>query len=37
MDGLTKLIKFEFFGIPRQSNPWKVTQEFISFLMENRN
>ena len=38
MDGLTKLCQLlEFFCIPRQSNPGKVTQEFISLLMENRN
>ena len=28
---------FEFFCIPRQSDPGKVTQEFISLLTENRN
>ena len=38
MDVLTKLRQsFKFFCIPRQSNPGKVTQEFISLLMENRN
>ena len=38
MDGLTKLHQsFEFFCIPRQSNPGKVTQEFISLWTENRN
>ena len=36
MDGSTKLRQsFEFFCIPRQSNPGKVTQEFISPLTEN--
>ena len=38
MDGLTKLHQsFEFFCIPRQSNPGKFTQELISLLTENRN
>ena len=37
MDGLTKLPQSFEFCIPRQSNPGKVTQEFISLLMENRN
>ena len=33
MDGLTKLRQsFEFFCIPRQSDPGKVTQEFASLL-----
>ena len=36
MDRLTKLHQsFEFFCIPRQSDPGKVTQEFVSLLTKN--
>ena len=34
---LTKLRQSTIFCIPRQSDPGKVTQEFISLLTENRN
>ena len=38
MDGFNKITSIvRIFCIPRQRDPGKVTQEFISLLKENRN